>query len=68
MKSTAATVDEYLNTLPPDRREAISAVRKVILANLPVVNYVARIESVLGSKAAERGKPGSAAKPRTGPR
>jgi hypothetical protein len=35
MKSTAATVDEYLNGLPEDRREAISAVRKVILANLP---------------------------------
>jgi hypothetical protein len=35
MKSTAKTVDEYLNGLPPERREAISAVRKVILANLP---------------------------------
>ncbi len=35
MKSTAATEDEYLKALPPDRREAISAVRKVILANLP---------------------------------
>jgi Domain of unknown function (DU1801) len=35
MKSTAKTVDEYLNGLAPDRREAISAVRKVILANLP---------------------------------
>jgi hypothetical protein len=35
MKSTAKTVQEYLNGLPPDRREAISAVRKVILANLP---------------------------------
>ncbi len=35
MKSTATTVDEYVNGLPPDRKEAISAVRKVILANLP---------------------------------
>ena len=35
MKRTAASVDEYLNGLPEDRREAISAVRKVILANLP---------------------------------
>jgi hypothetical protein len=35
MKSTAATVDEYVNSLPPDRREAINAVRKVILENLP---------------------------------
>ena len=35
MKSTAKTVDEYLNGLPSQRREAISAVRKVILANLP---------------------------------
>jgi len=35
MKSAAATVDEYLKGLPADRKEAIGAVRKVILANLP---------------------------------
>jgi hypothetical protein len=35
MKSTATTVDEYVKSLPDDRREAISAVRKVILDNLP---------------------------------
>ena len=35
MKSVAATVKEYLQGLPPDRRAAISAVRAVILANLP---------------------------------
>ena len=35
MKSTAATVESYLETLPEDRRAAISAVRKVILASLP---------------------------------
>jgi hypothetical protein len=35
MQSSAKTVDEYLRSLPADRREAISAVRKVILANLP---------------------------------
>jgi len=35
MKSDAATVDDYLKKLPAERREAISAVRKVILANLP---------------------------------
>ncbi len=35
MKSTAKTVDEYLKGLPSERREVISAVRKVILANLP---------------------------------
>ncbi|MGH7972819.1 MAG: DUF1801 domain-containing protein [Limisphaerales bacterium] len=35
MKSDTKTVDEYLRLLPPDRREAMSAVRKVILANLP---------------------------------
>ncbi len=34
MTSSAATVDEYLAELPPDRREAIAAVRAVILANL----------------------------------
>ena len=35
MKTTAKTVDEYVKSLPSERREAISAVRKVILANLP---------------------------------
>lgn len=35
MTSKAATVEEYLAELPDDRREAISAVRKVILDNLP---------------------------------
>lgn len=34
MPSKAATVAEYLASLPPDRREAISAVRRVILDNL----------------------------------
>ncbi len=35
MKSTATTVAEYLEELTPERREAVSAVREVILANLP---------------------------------
>jgi hypothetical protein len=35
MQSTAKTVQEYLKELPADRREAINAVRGVILANLP---------------------------------
>nr|ACS83717.1 hypothetical protein WISOIL_0028 [uncultured bacterium AOCefta2] len=35
MKIAATTVNEYLAALPPDRREAISAVRKVILEYLP---------------------------------
>jgi uncharacterized protein YdhG (YjbR/CyaY superfamily) len=35
MTSKAATVDEYLAELPEDRRQAISAVRQVILDNLP---------------------------------
>jgi hypothetical protein len=34
MQSGAATVEEYLAELPADRREALEAVRKVILANL----------------------------------
>ena len=34
MKSAAETVDEYLQSLPEDRRSAISAVRQVILKNL----------------------------------
>jgi len=35
MQSSAKTVDEYLRSLPEDRRRAISAVRDIILANLP---------------------------------
>ena len=35
MQSKAKTVQAYLKVLPADRREAISAVRKVILKNLP---------------------------------
>jgi hypothetical protein len=34
MQSKATTVEAYLSELPPDRREAIEAVRKVIRANL----------------------------------
>jgi hypothetical protein len=30
-----ASVDDYLASLPPERKEALAAVRKVILANLP---------------------------------
>lgn len=35
MQSTATTVEQYLDELPEDRRAAIEAVRKTILANLP---------------------------------
>jgi hypothetical protein len=35
MKSNATTVNEYIKSLPEDRRAAISAVRKVILGHLP---------------------------------
>ena len=35
MQSSAKTVQEYLKELPADRREAINAVRGVILKNLP---------------------------------
>lgn len=35
MPSQATTVESYIRALPADRREAISAVRQVILANLP---------------------------------
>jgi hypothetical protein len=34
MTSKAPTVEKYLASLPPDRREALQAVRKVILKNL----------------------------------
>jgi hypothetical protein len=35
MQSKATTVEEYLAELPDDRRDAIEAVRKTIVANLP---------------------------------
>jgi uncharacterized protein YdhG (YjbR/CyaY superfamily) len=35
MQSKAATVEQYLEELPDDRRMAIEAVRETILANLP---------------------------------
>lgn len=35
MRSSASTVEEYLAELPEERREAIEAVRHVILKNLP---------------------------------
>lgn len=35
MRSDAATVEEYLASLPPDRREALQEVRSTILDNLP---------------------------------
>ena len=35
MQSTAETVDKYLDELTPERREAVSAVRDVVLVNLP---------------------------------
>lgn len=35
VQSKAKTVQEYLDGLSPDRREAISTVQKVILKNLP---------------------------------
>ena len=35
MRSDAASVDEYLGSLPDERREALEAVREVVLANLP---------------------------------
>ena len=35
MKSEAATVEEYLASLPEDRQQAIEAVRAVVLEHLP---------------------------------
>ncbi|MBX7153582.1 MAG: DUF1801 domain-containing protein [Candidatus Kapaibacterium sp.] len=35
MKSDATTPDEYIETLPDDRKQAISKLRKVIKKNLP---------------------------------
>ncbi len=35
MQSTAKTPDEYIESLPPDRKEAMSKLREVLLKNLP---------------------------------
>ncbi len=35
MKSNAATVEEYLDELSAERRDAVSTVREVVLSNLP---------------------------------
>jgi len=43
MRSNAASVEEYLQSLPPERRDAIAAVRDVINANLPE-GYVEQME------------------------
>ena len=54
-KSEALSVEEYLSELPPERREAISAVRQVILEHLPagfvetmqygMISYVVPLET-----------------------
>ncbi|HZA79493.1 MAG TPA: hypothetical protein VE623_24210 [Acidimicrobiales bacterium] len=46
MRSDATTVKDYLAELPVDRREAISAVRDVIVENLPP-GYEARSSKVM---------------------
>src|SRR5688500_10809760 len=35
MKSTAISAEEYIQSLPSDRKKALSEMRKVILKNLP---------------------------------
>lgn len=44
MRSQSSTPDEYLESLPPDRRQTMAAIRKAILKNLPngfaeIMNY-----------------------------
>jgi len=36
MQSTAKTPQEYIDSLPPDRKEVISKIRGVLLKNLPI--------------------------------
>ncbi|MER5261639.1 DUF1801 domain-containing protein [Actinosynnema sp. NPDC002837] len=43
VRSKAGTVEEYLAELPEDRRSTVSAVRDVILANLPA-GYVEGVQ------------------------
>ncbi len=35
VKTNASTVQEYLDELPPERRNVVSAVRQIVLENLP---------------------------------
>jgi uncharacterized protein YdhG (YjbR/CyaY superfamily) len=35
MQTDAQTIDEYIDSLPPDRRQTLEKIRKVILDNLP---------------------------------
>lgn len=35
MRTDIQSIDEYINSLPPDRQQALEKVRKVILDNLP---------------------------------
>jgi uncharacterized protein YdhG (YjbR/CyaY superfamily) len=42
MQSTAATVDEYIETVPPERREAITRLRELCLQELE--GYVESME------------------------
>ncbi|MCR4280604.1 MAG: DUF1801 domain-containing protein [Candidatus Komeilibacteria bacterium] len=35
MRSAAVTVEEYLNSLPPERREVVDELRELIKTNLP---------------------------------
>jgi uncharacterized protein YdhG (YjbR/CyaY superfamily) len=35
MRTDARSIDEYIDSLPPDRQQALEEVRKVILNNLP---------------------------------
>ncbi len=60
VRSNAETVEEYLAELPPDRREAIAAIRKVVLDNLPpgyeetmyfgMIGYVIPLERYPGTE------------------
>ena len=43
MRSNAETVEDYLDELPPDRREAIATIRDVINQHLPE-GYVEQME------------------------
>ena len=45
--SKAATVEEYLAELPEERRAVVTAVRKLILANLPDGYRISRVPEYL---------------------
>ena len=63
MKSKATTVAAYLDSLPPDRREAIQTVRRAILDNLDPIIQECMQYGVIGYCVPHSGEGGWPARP-----